>query len=157
MSEHTKGHFVAEGSVAGGSFVPDQRLPTVPGLFTEEGGAHVIGSRCRSCNTPYFPRAAVCRNPDCAGTDMAECNYGGSGVLWSYSTADFAPPPPHKFDLPFKPYLIGVVDLDNGLRLVGQICGPTEGIKVGAKVVLVIEELYREGESARTTWKFKLV
>lgn len=135
----------------------DQKSPCVPGLFGDEGGAHVTGSRCKSCNTPYFPRASVCRNPDCSGSDMADCNFGGSGVLWSYSTADFAPPPPHKFDPPFKPYLIGVVDMDNGLRLVGQLCGPTGDIKVGAKVELVIDELYHEAEAARTTWKFKLV
>lgn len=131
--------------------------PSVPGLFDEEGGAHIIGSRCSSCKTPYFPAASVCRNPECSQSAMVGCNFGGRGVLWSYCTADFAPPPPHKFDPPYKPYLIGVVDLDNGLRLVGQICGQVDAVKVGAPVELVIDTLYHEGEMARTTWKFKLV
>lgn len=135
----------------------EQSIPCVAGLFGKEGGDHVLGSRCRSCKTPYFPRTPVCRNPDCTNSQTEDCRFGGRGVVWSYSTADFAPPPPHKFDPPFKPYLIGVVDLDNGLRLVGQICGPVDAIKVGAPVELVIDTLYHEGETARTTWKFKLV
>ncbi len=134
----------------------EQRSPCVQGLFDEQGGAHLLGSRCSNCNTPYFPQAAVCRNPDCGQSTMVDCKLGGQGVLWSYSTADFAPPPPHKFDPPFKPYLIGVVDMDNGLRLVGQMCGPVDAVKVGARVEMVTDTLYHEGETARTTWKFKL-
>jgi hypothetical protein len=134
----------------------EQSAPCVPGLFGNEGGAHVLGSRCTSCGTPYFPRTPDCRNPDCTDSKIEDCRFGGKGVLWSYSTADFAPPPPHKFDLPFKPYVIGVVDLANGLRLVGQMCGALDGLKVGAQVELVLDALYHEGDAARGTWKFKL-
>lgn len=157
MSERTEGHFVAEGSVAGGSFVPEQRVPAVPGLFTEEGGAQVLGNRCACCNTPYFPKAAACHNPRCTESKMEDAAFGGKGVIWSYSVADFAPPPPHKFDKPFKPYAIGVVDLDCGLRLVGQMVDAPETVKVGAQVELVIDTLYHEDDKAFTSWKFKQV
>lgn len=135
----------------------EQSTPCVPGLFGEEGGAHVLGSRCTSCKTPYFPKADYCRNPDCDHSAMADERFAGQGTVWSYSTADFAPPPPHKFDPPFKPYAIGVVDMDNGLRLVGQMVGAADAVKVGARVELVIDRLYHEGDAARSTWKFKLV
>jgi uncharacterized protein len=144
-----------EGVVAAGSLTLNS-TPCVPGLFSEDGKAKILGSRCTSCGTPYFPRTTDCRNPDCTSPRIEDCSFGGKGKLWSYSTADFAPPPPHKFDVPFKPYLIGVVDLDDGLRLVGQMCGPLEGLTVGSQVELVIDDLYHEGVAARRTWKFKL-
>lgn len=157
MSTGSEGHFVAEGSVAGGSFVADQRLPAVAGLFDAEGGTRLLGNRCANCNTPYFPKAASCHNPRCEDSRMEDCSFGGRGVIWSYSVADFAPPPPHKFDKPFKPYVIGVVDMDNGLRLVGQMVDPLEKVGIGAPVELVIDTLYHEGDTAYTSWKFKLV
>lgn len=134
-----------------------QREPSVAGLFSEEGGARLHGSRCASCNTPYFPKAAQCRNPDCGESKMETCSFSGDGVLWSYSVADFAPPPPHKYDLPFVPYVIGVVDLDNGLRVVGQMVDGLDAMRVGARAKLVIEPIYHEADKARTSWKFKLL
>lgn len=135
----------------------EQSAPCVPGLFGEEGGAHVLGSRCTTCKTPYFPKADVCRNPDCEQSVMVEERFGGLGTVWSYSTADFAPPPPHKFDPPFKPYAVGVVDMDNGMRLVGQMVDAPDTVKVGDRVELVIAPLYHEGDAVRTSWKFKRV
>lgn len=70
--------------------------------------------------------------------------------------ANFPPPPPHKYDQPFKPYAIAVVDLDAGLRLVGQMVDSPEAVTVGAAVDLVIHPVYHEQGKAFTTWKFKL-
>ena len=132
--------------------------PAVPGLFVaDEHGARVLGSKCEACGTPYFPKVPVCHNPTCPGSRMEPCGFGGRGVVWSYSVANFAPPAPHKYDKPFRPYAIGVVDLASGLRLVGQIVDPPEAVTVGAAVELVIKPLYLEGGKAFTTWKFKLV
>jgi hypothetical protein len=86
---------------------------------------------------------------------MQDCDFGGKGVLWSYSVADFPPPPPHKYDEPFHPYAMGVVDLECGLRLIGQMVDPAEAVKVGATVELVIDTLYHEDGKAYTSWKFK--
>ncbi len=133
----------------------EERVPCIEGLFTEEGGAKIHGSKCATCNTPYFPKSPVCHNPDCAESKMEDCDYGGKGVIWSYSVADFPPPPPHKFDKPFKPYAMGVVDMENGLRLIGQMADAIEDVKVGAEVELVIDTLYHEDDKAYTSWKFK--
>lgn len=131
-------------------------IPCVAGLFTEEGGAKIFGSKCTSCGTPYFPKKTACHNPNCTDSKIVDCEFGGKGTIWSYSVADFAPPPPHKFDKPFKSYVIGVIDMENGLRLVGQMVNALEEIKVGAKVELVIDTLYHEEDKAFTSWKFKL-
>ncbi len=132
-------------------------VPSVAGLFVEDGGAGILGSRCTACGTPYFPRAASCHNPACPGSQMEECSFGGRGRLWSYSVANFAPPAPYKHDKPFAPYVIGIVDLEAGLRVVGQMVNPVEEVSVGAAVELVVEALYHEDGKAYTTWKFRLV
>ena len=88
---------------------------------------------------------------------MEPCEFGGHGKVWSYSVANFPPPPPHRYDQPFKPYAIAVVDLDDGLRLVGQMVDPPEALRVDARVELVVEPLYHEQDKTFTTWKFKLV
>ena len=86
---------------------------------------------------------------------MEDCSFAGNGVLWSYSVADFPPPPPHRYDKPFVPYAIGVVDLDCGLRVVGQMVDPPSALRVGDTVGLVISELYHEDGKAFTSWKFR--
>lgn len=134
----------------------EEKVPCVPGLFSEEGGvARVHGSRCAGCGTPYFPRSAACHNPDCTDSRMEDCSFGGAGKLWSFSVADFPPPPPHKYDKPFVPYAIGVVDLDCGLRMIGQMVDQPASLKVDARVELVIDTLYHEDGKAFTSWKFR--
>jgi len=133
------------------------RAPCVEGLFAEEGGARVFGSRCRTCGTPYFPRSATCHNPACSDSRIEDCSFGGRGVLWSYSVANFPPPAPYKSDPPFRPYVIGVVDMDNGLRMVGQMVDALEQVRIGAAVELVIDALYHESGKALTSWKFRLL
>ena len=49
-----------------------ERVPAVEGLFTEEGGAKLLGSKCATCNTVYFPKAAICHSPDCSESKMGE-------------------------------------------------------------------------------------
>ena len=136
----------------------DQRVPCVEGLFSEKNGAATLhGSKCTNCATPYFPRSEACHNPECAESKIEDYDFGGKGTLWSYSVADFPPPPPHKFDKPFAPYAIGVVDMECGLRLIGQMVEKAEDVNVGAHVEVVIDTLYHEDDKAFTSWKFKQV
>ena len=119
----------------------EEKIPCIPGLFSEHNGvAQIHGSRCASCKTPYFPKSAACHNPDCSESKMEDCSFSGSGVLWSFSVADFPPPAPHKFDKPFKPYAVGVADL-----------------QVGSGIELVIDTLYHEDDKAFTSWKFRQI
>ena len=136
----------------------EQRTPCVEGLFSEEDGVATLhGSRCAGCNTPYFPKSEACHNPECTDSRMDDFNFGGTGTLWSYSVADFPPPPPHKFDKPFAPYAIGVVDMECGLRLIGQMVEKAEDVKVNARVELVIDTLYHEDDTAFSSWKFRQI
>ncbi len=135
-----------------------ERVPAVEGLFTEDNGGELIGSKCVTCGTAYFPKAAQCHSPKCEDSKMEELRFGGRGKLWSYSIQDFPPPPPHKFDKPYEKYALGVVDFDAGLRLMGQMqVDSFDEIKIGGEVELVIDSLYHEDDKEFTSWKFKPV
>ena len=69
------------------------------------------------------------------------------------------PPPPAKYDEPYQPYAIGLVDLDCGLRVMGRLSTvDPASIEPGVKVDLVLEPLYHEEDGTEVlTWKFKPV
>jgi uncharacterized OB-fold protein len=134
--------------------------PAVEGLFTQgPSGARLIGSRCATCSTPYFPRSGICHHPDCEHSDMQDAEFAGPGTLWSFSVQSYPPPPPARYDDPYEPYAVGVVDLDDGLRVVGrmQVEDPTT-LTVGARVDLVVGPLCHEPDgSTLVSWMFRPV
>ena len=135
-----------------------KRVPVAEGLFTDTAdGPRLLGSRCVSCGAPYFPKAAVCHNPDCKDKRVEDATFGPRGKLWSCARQDYPPPAPAKYDEPYKPYALGVVDLDDGLRVVGRIStDDPQGLEVGIDVELVLEPLCHDAEGNEViTWKFK--
>jgi uncharacterized OB-fold protein len=135
-------------------------VPAAEGLFLETpDGPRLLGSRCTSCGTPYFPRSPVCHNPDCTDSKVQEASFGPRGTLWSCAIQNYPPPPPARYREPYAPYAVGLVDLPEGLRVLGRIrTDDPEGVQVGAEVELVLEELCRdEGGNAVITWMFRPV
>jgi uncharacterized OB-fold protein len=137
-----------------------ESIPAAEGLFADtEEGPRLLGSRCRSCETPYFPKSEVCHNPDCGQSSMEEALFGPRGELWSCAIQSYEPPPPALFEKPYKPYALGVVDLPEGLRVLGRIStDQPERLQLGTEVELVLEELCRNQDGAPIiSWKFKPV
>jgi len=135
-----------------------KRVPVTEGLFVETAqGPRLLGSRCRSCGTPYFPKSAVCHNPACGASQVEDAEFGPRGTLWSCAIQNYPPPAPARFDKPYVPYAMGVVDLDDGLRVLGRMCGEDpRGMQVGAKVELVLDTLCHDDEGNEiVTWKFR--
>jgi uncharacterized OB-fold protein len=137
--------------------MPGERIPVVEGLFTEDdGGARLLGSRCAACGTPYFPRSDRCRHPDCSGTQIEDAVFGPFGTLWSYSVQNYPPPAPASYDEPYHPYALAVVDLADGLRVVGRLIDDASTLRIGAPVELVLAPLCHEDDgSALITWMFR--
>ena len=135
-------------------------VPIAEGLFAETAdGPRLLGSRCKSCGTPYFPKPGMCRNPGCRATDLEDAFFGPRGTLWSYSIQYYPPPPPAKYDEPYEPYALGLVDLDEGLRVLARISTPEpESVRAGMGVELVIEKLHTTADGNEVmTWKFRPV
>ena len=133
-------------------------VPVAEGLFAEmDDGPRLLGSKCASCGTPYFPRSAVCHNPDCGESKMEEASFGPRGTLWSCAIQNYPPPAPARYEEPYTPYALGMVDMPEGLRVLGRIStDDPESVQVGAEVELVLERLYLdENGNEVITWKFR--
>jgi len=129
----------------------------VEGLFVETpSGPRLVGSRCQGCGHFYFPSAGDCRNPDCADRRLEPAELGPKGTLWSYTVQCYPPPPPFRMD-DFKPFAIGLVELPEGLKVLGIMTeADSERLRIGADVELVLDPLYRdENGDEVVTWKFK--
>lgn len=134
-------------------------VPVVEGLFEIAGGeAHLAGSKCQSCGAMYFPCAISCRNPECREKQVAPCLLPNTGTLYSYTIQHYQPPSLFRIDN-WSPYALGVVDLGEGLQVMGMLTGMAlEAIEIGMPLHLVVEPLYRDAERGDVlTYKFSPV
>jgi len=134
--------------------------PAAADLFEQtEDGARLLGSRCASCRTPYFPRSDRCHHPDCADSRMEDARFGPRGKLWSWAVQNYPPPAPARYDDPYVPYTVGLVDLADGLRVLGRIDEAEPGTtRVGSTVELVVAPLcHEEDGSELISWMFRAV
>lgn len=135
-----------------------KKVPIVEGLFTwPSDDPRLIGSRCKKCGTVTFPKAVYCPNPDCekSAESMEEFLLSKRGKLWSWTVQRYPPPTPFKME-PFKPYAIGIVDLPEGICVLG-ILTTTENLKMDMEVELTVGKLYEDEENEYITWMWKPV
>jgi uncharacterized protein len=137
-----------------------KQVPAIEGWFTMHAARpHLIGSRCTACGTYFFPRqASFCRNPDCGGTTFEDVELSRTGRIWSYTNACYEPPEPFVAPTPFEPFAIAAVELEREKMIVlGQVvAGVGVGeLKIGMPMELVLETLYREGDTDKLIWKWK--
>lgn len=80
-------------------------LPIAPGLWTDEPEPRLIGAR-RANGEIVFPV------PDGdAAADVEPVALSRHGTLWSWTTQGFEPKEPYSGPQPFRPFLVGYVEL----------------------------------------------
>jgi uncharacterized OB-fold protein len=135
------------------------RVAAIEGWYTLDDPPHLLGSRCRSCGSFFFPRlSSFCRNPSCEGATFEDVPLSRTGRIWSYTNACYQPPPPYVAAEPFVPFAIAAVELAAERMIVlGQVVSGVEvaQLKVGMPVELVLERLYSEGTTDKVVWKWK--
>ncbi len=138
-----------------------QATPAVEGWFTTGDEPALLGSRCMACTTVYFPpTGGYCRNPVCDGEEFAEVALSRRGRIWSYTDAQYQPPPPYiPATDPYQPFALAAVELAEGLVVLGQVAQGygVADLQVGNEAELVIETLYADDEGDRTVWRWKPV
>jgi len=77
------------------------------------GRARLRGVECRDCGMRVFPVTEVC--PGCLSSSLKALPLAGAGRLYSYTTVHVAPPGWQ------TPYVVGYVDLSEGVRLFGKV------------------------------------
>jgi len=135
--------------------------PAIEGWFTTGPDPALVGTRCTSCGTVFFPRTVgFCRNPGCGGDDFEETELSRRGTVWSYTDAQYQPPPPYvaRTD-PYEPFALAAVELPEGLVVVGQVADGygVADLQVGGEVELVVETLYADETGDRSMYRWKPV
>jgi uncharacterized OB-fold protein len=135
--------------------------PAIDGWFTTGEAPALLGSRCTTCATTYFPpTSGFCRNPACSGEEFDSVELSRRGRVWSYTDAQYQPPPPYvpRTD-PYEPFALAAVELDEGITVLGQVAdGYGVGdLRVGAEVELVVETLNADDEGDLLIWRWKPV
>ena len=138
--------------------------PAIEGWFTTGPEPALIGSRCTDCTTVFFPRTAgFCRNPACSGETFAEVELSRRGRIWSYTDAQYQPPPPfippQEEGAPYEPFALAAVELDEGIVVLGQVAQGygVADLRVGDEVELVVETLNTDETGDRLIWRWKPV
>ncbi len=91
----------------------------------------LMAGKCSRCGKIHLPPRPVCDS--CYGIDFAWTEVLGKGKLLTYTIIHVAPP---QFQA-LAPYTVGIVQLENGLKLPGMISGAAENsLKVGMEVAL---------------------
>ncbi len=134
-------------------------IPAIEGWFTTGDAPALLGSKCTSCGTVFFPKTSgYCKNPACNGEEFAETELSRRGRVWSYTDAQYQPPAPYiPATDPYVPFALAAVELPEGLVILGQVAdgfGVTD-LKVGDEVELVVETLYADESGDRTIWRWK--
>lgn len=98
-----------------------------------QGHPTLNASRCRDCGWSVFPPSAVC--PDCLSGNQQALHLSSSGKLYSYTQIHVAPPSW------VVPYIIGYVDLPEGVRLFGKVDAKSmDALKVDMPVKVRVTE-----------------
>lgn len=117
----------------------------------------LMGSRCRQCGALSVPPRSVCIK--CYVSEMEWVKINGRGKLVAFTCIAIGPPFMIKEGYDRKhPYVSGVVELEEGVKVVARIEGvdgsKPETIRIGTP--LKVEFLHRsEGENSTTFLAFR--
>ena len=117
----------------------------------------LMGSRCRKCGALFVPPRTICIK--CFGIEMEWIEMKGKGKLAAFTCIAIGPPFMAKEGYDRKrPYVSGVVELEEGVKVVARIEGldgsKPETIEIGTPVQ--VEFLHRrEGENLTTFLAFR--
>ena len=137
-----------------------KQYPAIEGLFTGIGKeANLIAGKCESCGTYSFPKSGNVHSPDCERRTIQEVLLSRKGKLDSYTIQYYPPPPPFVSPDPFVPYAIGLVELPEGISVLGILSDcKLEKLQTGVDVELVVEKLYDDADGNEVLgWKFEPV
>jgi uncharacterized OB-fold protein len=92
--------------------------------------------RCTHCNRFRGPSRLVC---ECGQSDFVWTDASGRGHIFSYTVVHRAPDPAFRAELP---YVVAVIALEEGPRLLGNVtgCAP-EDVCIGMPVQALFETL----------------
>lgn len=102
--------------------------PVTEPFWSAAAARRLLHPRCDVCTRAFFPPHLAC--PHCRATSWSWAQSVGRGEIYSYSVVHRAPQPGFT-----PPYVIAVVDLDEGFELMTNIVGTDPGaVRIGQRV-----------------------
>lgn len=101
--------------------------------FCAAGEVHI--QRCAGCGEHVYPPKGAC--PGCWSLELAWVPVAGCGIVYSFTEH-------HRAGPGFEdrvPYVIALVELVEGVRMLGQVLDAGDGVVIGRKVDVVVAEL----------------
>lgn len=115
-----------------------------------ESKYRMVGTKCARCSSLFFPPRSFC--PRCRRSGKIEpFQFSGNGEVVSYTVIRAAP---SGFENQ-APYAIGIVRLDEGPQISGQIVGDVSKVGTGKQVRQVFRRMYEDGEEGLIHYGFK--
>lgn len=102
-------------------------------LAFRANGPVLVGGHCKSCDARTFPAYPVC--PKCMSEDVEHQDMPKTGTVYAASIVHVGPAKWH------RPFTVGYVDLDNGVRVFSHLKGEP---KISDRVTIDMAEVGRE-------------
>jgi uncharacterized protein len=128
-------------------------LPLIWRKFPER--YNLIGSKCETCGTSYFPARKICHNCRRKGK-LVEEKMPTEGKIISFSKI-FSAPTGFEQDLP---YFLAIIELKNKVHILGQIVNKDDAkVKIGAKTKVVFRKIADKDAEGPIAYgyKFKVI
>ncbi|MFE5793563.1 bifunctional MaoC family dehydratase N-terminal/OB-fold nucleic acid binding domain-containing protein [Streptomyces sp. NPDC056503] len=110
------------------------------GFWEGVAGHRLPIQRCTACGTLRFPWLPGCN--DCGSAEWDTVEASGEGSVYSYVVMHHPPFP--AFD---PPYAVGLIELAEGVRMVGNVVGvPYDKVRIGMPVRLEFQRVDEELE-----------
>ncbi len=125
--------------------------PTSPRIWRlAERRYRLIGVECLKCGKRFIGHRKVC--PNCGSRELKEVELSRTGKIYSY-TVIRTPPREREHQ---GPYILAIVELDDGCRLLAEIvdCSPDE-VYIGMPVELVFRKYGEESSSGIIYYGYK--
>ena len=117
----------------------------------------LMGSHCPACNESFLPPRALCLH--CFGDELEWTRFSGKAKLAAYTSIAIAPTAMIEAGYGRdNPYLAGIVELEEGVKISAQIlaldASQPETIKIGTPLRVAFVER-GEGEAKKTFLAFE--
>jgi len=125
---------------------PSRYWREIPQRYRLEAG------KCKRCGTIFFPPRVVCSA--CQFREFETIKLADRGKLITYTIIRV---PPHQFT-DQAPYAMGIVELDDGVKLTGQVVDcDFDQLKVGLRLKIEFRKISQEGEAGIIYYGYKFV
>ncbi len=116
-----------------------QRRAVTEGIFDtpleDLSQSHLRGSYCTTCAETTFGTSVIC--PKCGGTDLRSLALSDVGTLYTFTVIRHKPPGNYHLKDNFAPFGLGLVELEQGVRIMAPLLGAVEDLRIGMRMRLM--------------------